>query len=353
MDALYQEPKFTESLGRYSQGAILYVQSCKRMDKFKARPFVVISNPESMDDRRKYLCLEITSNFQQAESIPIHLDHAIGFVCAIPDFVFYDNELRNKMYYGSIEPTILEYLLYKRRLYEGYSRIPEVDAKIDEYCMRVLKMILERRAILYRERSVIEAGGKPFDNIKEVYLGGKYRDVPLDDLEPVESEIIGPDDYGLFLSDIQMEIDDEEDDDINIPNGLLEGEYEVETEEDTIEEKYKEIERQKQAKKDAPKSLSKIKDAYRRFRKGKMSLAAFESFCKEEGEDPNRYLKEGDIEESETIKEEVDETSDDASEKAEIYGTIVNAYQEGRLKEFVDFINSKNIPIEQEAAMNE
>lgn len=351
MDALYQEPRFTESKGRYSQGTILYVQSCKRMDKFKSRPFVVISNLESMDDRRKYLCLEITSNFQQAESIPIQLDHAIGFVCAIPDFVFYDNELRNKMYYGSIEPTILEYLLYKRRLYEGYSRIPEVDEKIDEYCKRVLKMLLERRTILYRERSVIEAGGKPFDHIQDVYLGGKYRDAILDDLEPVNSEIISSDEYGLFLPDVQMEIDDEEYDDvISIPNGLVEGEYEIEEEpeQDAIEEGYKEIERQKQHKKDAPKSLSKIKDAYRRFRKGKMSLDAFESFCKEEGEDPNKYLKEGDVEVEEHEEEMVEEV-DDSDERAEIYGTIVKAYQEGRIDEFIEFINSKNIPLEKEA----
>jgi hypothetical protein len=140
-----------------------------------------------------------------------------------------------------------------------------------------------------------------------------------------------------------MEIDDEEDyDDINIPNGLVEGEYEIE---DSLEEKYKEIERQKQVKKEAPKSLSKIKDAYRRFRKGKMTLEAFESFCKEEGENPNHYLKEGDIEEDETV-EETEDISDDASERAEIYGTIVNAYQEGELEEFLDFIKSKHIPEE-------
>ena len=306
----------------YPFGTIFYMRDCPRIPNFKARPYVVISDQREVDDKNKFVCLEVTSNYLQKDSIPIVLDDAVGFVCTMETFIFYENEIPRRYYYGSVPEEVLDIIRYKFLKNIGL-RTDESDKIIEDYCKNILSDLESGKIRLYRDRKNVNNGydAIPKEELHKIFLGGKYYDPEKDSdiilknrdeelVNAITNAMFGGEDE-KFIPEIEIEevIEDEED----IEEETNEEEGEQEEEKPVISERRNPDMKSLQARnkpktqrfistkspsyrKDRKKLNKKTRDAARKLKKGRMKYSEFENLCISNGVRPDMLLTYAEIE---------------------------------------------------------
>ena len=313
-------PKRTlEAKTYYPYGTIFYIRDCPRIPNFKARPYVVISDQREVDDKNKFICLEVTSNYLQKDSIPIVLDDAVGFVCTMETFIFYENEITRRYFYGSVPEEVLDIIRYK--FLKNIGLVTEESTKIiEDYCQAILSELEAGDIHLYRDRRNIRNGFNPIpkETIRRLFLGGKYYNeeeakekfenengLLAKEIFDVINEAIGSTEDTEIESAFSADIEEIEEEDTEGEETTEEAIPVTGVEVKTIEEEQatpanpdlnslraKNVPYKKKIKttrspisyrKDRKKVMKKIKDSTKKLKKGRMKFEDFEKMCVNNG----------------------------------------------------------------------
>lgn len=301
----------------YPFGTIFYMRDCPRIPNFKARPYVVISDQREVDDKNKFVCLEVTSNYLQKDSIPIVLDDAVGFVCTMETFIFYENEIPRRYYYGSVPEEVLDIIRYKFLKNIGL-RTDESDKIIEDYCKNILSDLESGKIRLYRDRKNVNNGYDeiPKEELHKIFLGGKYYDPEKDSdiisknrdeelVNAITNAMFGGEDE-KFIPEIEIEEDIEEETDEKEEGqeekpAIIRERKNPDMRMRSLQAKNKPktqrfISTSPSYRKDRKKLNKKIRDAARKLKKGRMKYSEFENLCNSNGIRPDTLLTYAEIE---------------------------------------------------------